>query len=267
LQYVQRFPRLADLAGTRLTEATANLVTTGWSPVQAARSGHWQSLLTAARLCDDRHLADALVHAAVFDRPAAITDRPSAATRWQDPRRYELVDLLLSKTTLGDDQIRYLLDRLSTDHIEELQQSARKRSRLHRLCTEAIQTRKPPQPPRPQRAETQPQLELHTDDELSEMADPHAVLSKWIRDRSNNRQQVLAHALSSKYMKDDLAWRLPVQDLERHPTYGPKLAAKIAEICGNSTKRWQAFAQSWTQPTQLVATTLFQRLEAADPHE
>jgi hypothetical protein len=52
-----------------------------------------------------------------------------------------------------------------------------------------------------------------------------------------------------------------LDDLEQHPIYGPRLAHKITDICGDSTARWQEFANSWAQPTQLLAATLFKRLE------
>ncbi|MEU4245847.1 hypothetical protein AB0F15_00360 [Amycolatopsis sp. NPDC026612] len=64
-------------------------------------------------------------------------------------------------------------------------------------------------------------------------------------------------------MTDDLAWRMPVRELERHPVYGPRLAAKVAEICGDSPDRWRAFAAAWGTQTQLLTTTLFKRIEAA----
>jgi hypothetical protein len=64
-------------------------------------------------------------------------------------------------------------------------------------------------------------------------------------------------------MTDDLAWRLPVKFLEDHPVYGPRLAAHIAEICGDSPARWQEFVNSWSQPTQLLASSLFKRVRKA----
>lgn len=63
-------------------------------------------------------------------------------------------------------------------------------------------------------------------------------------------------------MTDDLAWRVLVQALENHPVYGPRLAARIAQICGDSPERWKALASSWAQPTPLLlASTLFKRLQ------
>ena len=82
-----------------------------------------------------------------------------------------------------------------------------------------------------------------------------------LRDRSGERNRVIGHALDSAYMTDDLAWRLPVQVLENHPVYGPRLAARIAEICGDSSERWKTLAISWAQPTQLLASSLFKRLQ------
>ena len=264
LQYVQRFPRLAELGGTPLRQAVAGLITAGWSPAQAARSGHWDGLLVAARVADDRDTIDALIHAAVFDRSQHPSEATTAA-HWRDARRYELVDVLIGKAVISDAQIRYVLDRLPVHHIEELQESADKRSRLHRLCAQALQERRPTAPAVRRRAESPPKPELPTDDDLSAMADPQSVLCDLLRDRSQHRSIVVDHVLKSVYMKEDVAWRLPVQDLERHPHYGPRLAAKVAEICGSSAGRWQAFAQFWSQPTQLLAATLFKRLEAVPP--
>lgn len=265
LQYVERFPRLVDLADARLGQAAAGLLTAGWSPVQAARAGHWGALVTAARIAEDPKLIDALVHAAVFDNTALPT-QATATPRWRDPRRYELVDLLTGNTLAADDQIRHLLGRLTPDHVEELQESAPRRSKLNRLCDQELQKRRLAQTEPTQPERQQPAPELPTDQQLSTMADPQAVLRDLLRDRSQHRLTSVNHALTSTYMTDDLAWRLPVQDLERHPVYGPRLATKVAKICGNSPARWQAFTQNWAQPNQLLATTLFKRLEEADPN-
>jgi hypothetical protein len=78
-----------------------------------------------------------------------------------------------------------------------------------------------------------------------------------------DQDRKIQHALGSSYMTDDLAWRLPVKSLESHPVYGPRLAAQIAEICGDSPARWQEFVNSWSQPTQLLASSLFKRLRKA----
>jgi hypothetical protein len=65
-------------------------------------------------------------------------------------------------------------------------------------------------------------------------------------------------------MTDDLAWRVPVTTLEAHPVYGPRLAAQIAEICGDSPARWQELVSSWShQSTQLLPSSLFKRLRKA----
>jgi hypothetical protein len=64
-------------------------------------------------------------------------------------------------------------------------------------------------------------------------------------------------------MTDDLAWRVPIKSLERHPVHGPRLQAQIAKICGDSPARWQESASSWSQPNQLLASSLFKRLRKA----
>lgn len=258
LRYVQRFPQLVELGGARLQQAVAGLIATGWSPVQAARSGHWDVLLVAARLTDDPSSVDALADAAVYDRTMA----PSAET-WRDSRRYDLIDVLMGKAALADDRVRFVLDRLTDEHIEELRGAARKRGRLYRLCEQVLQARKPAPSTPSYQTETQAAPELPTDEDLSAMAEPQAVLRDLLRDRSRHRSTVVGHALDSAYMTDDLAWRLPVQELEQHPKYGPRLAAEVARLCGTSQSRWQAFGQSWNQPTQLLAATLFKRLQAA----
>ncbi len=79
-----------------------------------------------------------------------------------------------------------------------------------------------------------------------------------------DQDRKIQHALSSSYITDDLAWRVPVKTLEGHPVYGPRLAAQIAEICGDSPARWQEFVSSWgNQSTQLLASSLFKRLRKA----
>jgi len=261
LLHVYRFPRLAELGGTDLRQAATCLLDAGWSPVQAARSGHWDALLAAARLAETPNLIEALAQAAVFDR-ATPRSESNAAERWTDPRRYELVDLLVSKTGISEKELCYLLDRLPLDHVQDLQESARKRGRLHRLCTQMLEARM--KAPFLSSAGIAPLTALPTDDELSTAADPQAVLRNLMSYRGRDRNKVIDHALASAHMTDELAWRLPVQDLERHPVYGPRLAAEVVKICGDSPARWQAFARAWTQPTSLLATLLFSRLHAAE---
>jgi len=164
IQYLQRFPRLADLAQPQVEQALADLVADGWSLVQYARSGQWDVLMSVARIAEAASLLDELAQASVHDR-AAMTGLPGP---------------------------------------------------LHQ--------------------------------------------QRW-HDMDQDRK--IQHALSSSYITDDLAWRVPVKSLEGHPVYGPRLAAQIAEICGDSPARWQEFVTSWSQPTQLLASSLFKRLRKA----
>src|SRR5436305_10877130 len=88
IQYIQRFPRLADLAQPRLEQAVAALVADGWSPIQCARSGQWDVLMSVARIVETVSLPDELAQASVHDR-AAMTGLagPLYQPLWQDPRR------------------------------------------------------------------------------------------------------------------------------------------------------------------------------------
>jgi hypothetical protein len=258
VEYVQRYPQLVELAGGSLRQATAQLVADGWSPAQVGRAGRWDVLIAITRIADGPDLVGALAEAAVSDR-TEVAGNDARTMPWRDPRRYELIDLLLGKTAISDRQIRFLLARLTVSEIDDLRQSARKRSRLRRLCAEALRARRPAaaaqaSPEAPQ----QPQLP--TDEQLAVTPDPRSALRDMLRARSGNWDRVIHHALSSVYMTDELAWQLPVKALEDHPVYGPRLAAQVAQICGNSPSRWQTLAESWSQPTQLLASTLFKRL-------
>ncbi len=257
VEYIHRFPRIIELAEDSLQQAAAQLVANGWSPAQLARAGRWDALITIARIADASDLVDALVKAAVFDRMEVA--KPGIATApWREPRRYELIELLLGKATVPDGQIRFLLDRLTVDEIDDLCESVRRRSRLSRLCAEALRMRRPTASPAIPEALQQP--ELPTDEQLAAVPDPQSVLQDMLRARSIHRDRVIAHALNSAYMTDELAWHLPVQALENHPVYGSRLAAHVTKICANSPSRWQTFADSCSQPTQLLASTLFRRL-------
>jgi hypothetical protein len=260
VQYVQRFPRLVKLAGGSLRQAATQLAADGWSPAQAARAGQWDVLVTIAHLADTSDLVGALTKAAVYDRVEAAETNVHAVP-WREPSRYELVELLLEKTKTSDSQIRFLLSRLTVSEINDLCQPTRKRSRLNRLCADELRSRRPalilpasPEPPQ--------QLDLPTDEQLAETPDPRSVLRDLLNARNSHWDRVIDHALNSAYMTDELAWQLPVKALENHPAYGPRIAAYVAQICGNSASRWQTLADSWAQPTQLRASTLFKRLRA-----
>ncbi|MDI5979294.1 hypothetical protein [Amycolatopsis magusensis] len=260
IEYLRRYPQLVELAKPELTAAITQLVADGWSPAKAAQAGQWADLVAVAHLAETGDLIDKLLRAAVFDCFPQTTMGERAAP-WRDEIRYELVDLLVAKTKATDEQITYTLDRLSTSHLTELQQAAGKRSRLRRLTAETLTSRQPKHSPTlPLRAEP---ATLPTDEELSAMDDPVSALLQLWRNRGphHRREDVAAHILASRHTTEDVAWRLPIVDLEQHPVWGDRLADRIIELCGDSPARWQEFSRSWGQPTQLLADTLFSRLE------
>jgi hypothetical protein len=265
IQYIQRFPRLADLAQPQLEQAVAGLIVDGWSPVQCARSGQWAVLMNVARIAEAASLLDELAQASVYDR-AAMTGLPSSLhqQRWHDPRRYDLIETLLTKELIPDTAASHILDRLGESEFDDIAASAASGSRLHLLCTAALQ--RCPSRALPAFRATARRLpeKLPSDEDLSRVDDPQAVLLDLIKSRGMDQERKIQHALSSSYITDDLAWRVPVKTLEGHPVYGPRLAIQIAEICGDSPARWQELASSWSrQPTQLLASSLFKRLRKA----
>jgi hypothetical protein len=265
IQYIQRFPRLADLAQPQLEQAVASLIASGWSPVQCARSGQWDVLMNVARFAEAASLLDELVQASVHDR-AAMTGLPGPLhqQRWHDPRRYDLIEALLTKALIPDTAASHILDRLGESEFDDIAASATSGSRLHRLCTAALQRRPSRTLPAFRVTARRPPEKLPSDEDLSRVDDPQAVLLDLIKSRGTDQERKIQHALSSSYITDDLAWRVPVKTLEGHPVYGLRLAVQIAEICGDSPARWQELASSWShQPTQLLASSLFKRLRKA----
>jgi hypothetical protein len=260
IRYVQRFPRLADIAGRHIETALVELIAGGWHPVQLARSGQWDALALITRIAGAASLLDELAKASVFGRTAkGPSEGNSFQQRWQDPARYDLVELIAGKPSTPDTAVAYTLDRLGTAEIEDLSRSASSDSRLAALCMEALQQRSP-QGASGSRA-TPRQEHLPDDEELSKTDDPGAVLLDLIQSRGYGQDRRIQHVLDSAYMTDDLAWRLPVKTLENHPVYGPRLAAEIVMICGSSPARWEELAHAWSrQPTQLLAVNLFKRL-------
>ena len=260
IRYVQRFPRLADIAATHIESALAELIVGGWHPVQLARSGQWDALALITRIADGASLLDELAKASVFGRTAKGPGQGSSfQQRWQDPARYDLVELIAGKPSTPDTAVAYILDRLGSAEIEDLSRSASSGSRLAALCMEALQQSSPQGASGPRA--TPRQVHLPDDEELSKADDPAAVLLDLIQSRGYGQDRRIQHVLDSAYMTDDLAWRLPVKALENHPVYGPRLAAEIAIICGSSPARWQELARAWSrQPTQLLAVNLFKRL-------
>jgi len=260
IRYVQRFPRLADIAGSHIESALAELIAGGWHPVQLARSGQWDALALIARIADAASLLDELAKASVFGRTAkGLGEGNLFQQRWQDPARYNLVELIAGKPSTQETAVAYILDRLGTAEIEDLSRSASGDSRLATLCMEALQQRSPQGASGPRA--TPRQKHLPDDEELSKADDPGAVLLDLIGSRDYGQDRRIQHVLDSAYMTDDLAWRLPVKTLENHPVYGPRLAAEIVMICGSSPARWEELARAWSrQPTQLLAVNLFKRL-------
>lgn len=259
-KYLLRFPRLFSIAEEQLHAATAALVSDGWDPVVAARAGRWKELKAVADAGNSRPVLRALIQAATFNYVDSRSGR--SAPRWSEPARYELLDALLNWRTPAESDHRELLKRLSTEHVEDVRQSAPQRSRISRLTREELRARRPSWSATPSDGAQDPVLPTETD--LGAESDPVAVLEVLLKNRGRHRDREVEHALNSSFMTDELAWTLPVKDLERHPIYGPKLAMKVAELCGSSSSRWRILAESWGQPTQLRVSTLFKRILAAD---
>jgi hypothetical protein len=217
--------------------------------------------MIVARIAEAASLLDELAQASVYDR-AALTGLPGSLhqQRWHDPRRYDLIEILLNKALIPDTAASYVLDRLGESDIAA---SAASESRPDLLRAAALQRRSSSALPAFRVTARRPPEKLPSDEDLSQVDDPQAVLLDLIKSRDMDQDRKIQHALSSSYMTDDLAWRLPVKSLEGHPVYGPRLAAQIAEICGDSPARWQEFVNSWSQPTQLLASSLFKRLRKA----
>lgn len=258
IQYLQRFPRLADLARPQVERAVADLGTVGWSSAQCARSGQWDVLMSVARITEAASLLDELAQASVYDRDARTGFSGLPHQRWGEPRRYDLVETLTNKPLITDSAASHILDRLGEGELDDIAASAASGSRLEQLCAAAFQRRPPRVLPTFRVIAPQPLEKLPSDEDLSKVDDPQAVLLNLIKSRGMDQDRKIQQALSSSYMTDDLAWRLPVKSLEGHPVYGSRLAAQIADICGDSPVRWQEFVNSWSQPTQLLASSLLQ---------
>ena len=90
IQYIQRFPRLADLVQPQLEQAVADLIADGWSPVQYAQSGQWDVLMNIAGIAETASLLDELAQTSVtrscrHDQPSWPT--PPAALARSPPIR------------------------------------------------------------------------------------------------------------------------------------------------------------------------------------
>jgi hypothetical protein len=260
-RYLLRFPRLLSIAKEELNAATATLVSDGWDSVVAARAGRWKELKAVADAATSTQVLRELIRAATFDYTDARSVK--AASRWTEPARYTLLDTLLDWPSAPESDHRDLLKRLSTEHLEDILQTKPQRSRISRLAREELHARRLSSTEGWGHAAPE-QFVFPTDKELGAEVDPVEVLRLLLKNRGRHRDLVVKCALSSSFMTDELAWTLPVKDLERHSVFGPKLAVKIADLCGNSSSRWQALAESWAQPTQLLASTLFKRILAAD---
>jgi hypothetical protein len=259
IRFLQRFPRLAELAQFQIEQAVRDLRAVDWSPAQCARSGQWDVLITVAHIAEEASLLDDMAQASVHDRG---TSGSLHQQRWHDPRRYDLVEALLNKPQIPDAAASHILDRLGESELDDISASAAGGSRLEQLCAVARECRLP-RVPAHRVTPRRPPEQLPSDADLSKVDAPQAVLIDLVKSRGVDQDRKIQHALSSCYMTDDLAWKLPVRCLESHPVYGPRLAAQIAEICGNSPARWQELVNSWSQPTQLLASSLFNRLRKA----
>jgi hypothetical protein len=254
-RYLVRFPRLLSIAENQVCAAAETLMSDGWDPVVAARAGRWKELKAIADATTSRELFSALSDAVTFDH----MDSHSDVARWREPARYALLDTLVNRSTVSISLHRSLLKRLSKAHVEEVVQAASQRSRISRLAREELEIRRH-SAPGTQSSPAQDHPALPTDEQLSTEPNPSAALERLLKSRRHHQDRALKHALSSTFMTDELAWTLPVKELEEHPVYGPRLAAKVAELCGDSPSRWQVFAELYSRSTQFLAKNLFKRI-------
>ena len=106
-----------------------------------------------------------------------------------------------------------ILDRLGESEFDDIAASAASGSRLHLLCTSALQRRPSRALPAFRAPVRRPPEKLPSDEDLSRVADPQAVLLDLIKSRGMDQERKIQHALSSSYITDDLAWRVPVKTL------------------------------------------------------
>jgi hypothetical protein len=124
-----------------------------------------------------------------------MTSLPSSLhqQRWHDPRRYDLIETLLTKELIPDTAARHILDRLGESEFDDIAASAMSGSRLHLLCTSALQRRPSRALPAFSAPVRRPPEKLPSDEDLSRVDDPQAVLLDLIRSRGIDQERKIQH--------------------------------------------------------------------------
>ena len=271
LRTAAKFPRYRDLAGDQLHGILVEAVERGWWPPKPEASSyiHWEELHAAAVFAQDSELIDCLATHAKGGNDAGPS-RWRWSADWRDKQgRHKLLCLLLNNPAVGSATHQAVLTSMPDDDLTSLARASGLSYPARTLIaaeqdrrTAAAEAAKAEQ-----HAEQQSRFPpAPTDEELAACDDPAAALASLIRNTryapTPVRTATIERILSSRHVTRDVAWRLPVVRLLDHDTFGPLLAAEIAEACGTSHERWTRLREQTTPrlSPNVNANTLLDRI-------
>ena len=153
--------------------------------------------MCVAKIAETASLLNDLALASVHDRDASGVLHQQ---RWNDPRRYDLVETLLNKPQIPDSTASHVLDRLGESELDDIAASAATGSMLDHLCSSAIERRSPRAVPASRVTARRPAEKLPSDEDLSKVDDPQAVLLDLVKSRGMDQDRKIQHALGFVYM-------------------------------------------------------------------
>ncbi|WP_261553773.1 hypothetical protein [Frankia tisae] len=240
-RHVRRQPRLREVAARELQRVVREAVEDGWTPHErnSGSGTDWKGIADLAVLTEDATLlADAAAAARTIpDPPSALQYR-----RADDPDRFaERTDAVLALAandatpgpalvalvpTLDENTLAALADHRRGD----LADASRVEIDRRRQAAEA----------------RQPRLrEVPGDDELTQVADPVAVLSehlRYLRGPAAQRDRTSEGLLRSRHTTPEILRALPARHVLNCAERAEEIAAIIIETCGGDLTRWQALA-------------------------
>jgi hypothetical protein len=262
-EYVQRWPRLRQVAAEELRGLVGEVVDGGWTPVDRYVGPEWEAIAALAELSDDVRLLTDTVAAIRTVEPSDYDTRDrQCLDEWRDGRANAVAALTTNSHVPRAELIALLpaLDERALDAIHQHSEGELK-------SASAVQLARVRQAAEEQRPKL---IEVPNDDELTEHDDPAAVLRthlKYLKARAAQRDVTIDGLLRSRFTTPEILRALPAARVLDAADQADQVAELLAISCGDDQQCWSALPTLSDPPPARTITfgAWLDRLVPADP--